>query len=147
MGNRAIITGTEDKSLGVYLHWNGGIESVYNFIQYAKLKGVRTFNEDAGYCTARLCQIIGNFFKGTLSVGVVTDCEDKTTDNDRYEIGDNWEIFHIKDGKVIVNAKPELDDIGDEISVEEWNESFMKEINKNMPDKVSGEAIKGAICK
>ena len=143
MGNRAIITGTEDKSLGVYLQWNGGIESVYNFIQYAKLKGVRTFNEDSGYCTARLCQIIGNFFRGTLSVGVITNCEDQTTDNGRYEIGDNWEIFHIKEGKVIANAKPEKDDVGyGETSVEEWNEGFMNEINKYMPDKFSEEDLK-----
>lgn len=90
----------------------------------------------------------GNFLEGTLSVGVITDCEDKTTDNGRYEIGDNWEIFHIKDGKTIANAKPELDDICDEeMFIEEWNECFMKLINKNMPDKLSGTAIKGAICK
>lgn len=30
MGNRAVIT-TEEKQIGVYLHWNGGRDSVQAF--------------------------------------------------------------------------------------------------------------------
>ena len=68
MGNRATVFFTDDgKAIeaGIYLHWNGGAESVYTFLDYAKSKGVRT---DAVYCMARMCQIIGNYFGGTLSL-------------------------------------------------------------------------------
>ena len=47
MGNRAVIT-TEigwacpTNHLGVYLHWNGGRDSVQAFLTYCKLKGYRT---------------------------------------------------------------------------------------------------------
>ncbi len=40
MGNRAVIT-TEDKQMGVYLHWNGGRDSVEAFLDYCDLQGFR----------------------------------------------------------------------------------------------------------
>lgn len=68
MSNRAVIT-TENKDLGVYLYWNGGRDSVEAFLMYCKLKGYRTPENDC-YGWARLCQVIGNFFGGELSVGI-----------------------------------------------------------------------------
>ena len=68
MGNRAVIT-TEDKQMGVYLHWNGGRDSVEAFLDYCDLQGFRSPDCD-GYGWARLCQVIGNFFGGGLSVGI-----------------------------------------------------------------------------
>ena len=42
MGNRAVITTRKDlKDIGVYLHWNGGRDSVEGFITYCKIKGYR----------------------------------------------------------------------------------------------------------
>jgi hypothetical protein len=73
MGNRAVITLDQeptDDSIGIYLHWNGGPESVLAFAEAAKQFGVRT--SDVSYGTARLAQIIGNYFGGTLSLGVGT---------------------------------------------------------------------------
>ena len=74
MGNRAVIAFQDETcrtvqpdSLGIYLHWNGGPESVTAFLDAAKELGVRREDE---YGAARLCQIIGNWFGGTLSVGV-----------------------------------------------------------------------------
>lgn len=58
-GNRAVIT-TEDKRIGVYIHWNGGRDSVEAFLKYCELKGYRKPEEDC-YGWARLCQVIGNF--------------------------------------------------------------------------------------
>ena len=88
MGNRAVITDT-DKRIGVYLHWNGGRHSVEAFLKYCKLRGFRT----GDYGFARLCQVIGNFFGGGLSVGIDTldhlDCDNG--DNGMY-IMDNWEL-------------------------------------------------------
>ena len=91
MGNRAVI-GFEDmdgnrdmSSVGIYLHWNGGRDSVESFLKAAKGYGVR--GGDSAYCIARLTQIIANFFGGTLSVGVD---QVKNLDCDNYDIGLYW---------------------------------------------------------
>lgn len=72
MGNRAVIAFTRDGSkpdLGVYLHWNGGPESVYCFLDAMQELGWR-FEE--GYGTARLAQLAGQLFGSNgLSVGIV----------------------------------------------------------------------------
>ncbi len=62
MGNRAVIT-TPDKKMGIYLHWNGGRDSVEAFLHYCELHGFRSPDRDP-YGWARLCQVIGNFFGG-----------------------------------------------------------------------------------
>ena len=97
MGNRAVITMAKkptENSVGIYLHWNGGAESVLAFAETAKHFGVRFSDETYGM--ARLAQIIGNFFGGTLSVGVGIlrnlDCENY--DNGTYRISfENDEVI------------------------------------------------------
>lgn len=72
MGNRAVITFDQNptgNSVGVYLHWNGGAESVYGFVKALDKYKVRD-SSDASYQLARFIQIVGNFFGGTTSVGV-----------------------------------------------------------------------------
>ena len=59
MGNRAIIT-TKKRDLGVYLHWNGGRDSVGAFLEYCELRGFRAPDSDT-YGWARLCQVICNY--------------------------------------------------------------------------------------
>lgn len=74
MGNRAIITTQNDfdnNGIGVYIHWNGGYDSVSAFLKYCELRGFRPPEED-DYGWARLCQIIGNYFGGDLSIGINT---------------------------------------------------------------------------
>lgn len=99
MGNRAAITnkfGAEnpEKGIGVYLHWNGGLDSVETFCKYCKLKGVRGVDSDPQYGFARLIQVIGNFFGGTTSIGVdvVANLDCDNYDNGVYVIDDDWEI-------------------------------------------------------
>ena len=65
MGNRAVIT-TEDKQIGIYVHWNGGRESVETFLAYCDMKNYRPPETDC-YGWARMCQVIGNFFGGSIS--------------------------------------------------------------------------------
>lgn len=97
MGNRALIKGI-GKGFAVYVHWNGGYDSVLAFTQYCKLKGYRSPESDT-YGTARLCQVIGNFFGGNLSVGLMNvqaDMTERTArelglDNGVYEL-ENWNI-------------------------------------------------------
>ncbi len=95
MGNRGIIT-TAEKDLGLYLHWNGGLSSVEGFLAYCKLKRYRTPLECPDYAFARLAQVVGNFFGGTCSVGLIPYRSDEDAlamawDNGVYVVG-NWEI-------------------------------------------------------
>lgn len=48
MGNRAVITtvGAKENDIGVYLHWNGGVESVEAFLTYCDLKGFHSPETD-----------------------------------------------------------------------------------------------------
>ena len=92
------------REIEVYLHWNGGWDSVQCFLEYCRLKGYRAPDDDYGW--ARLCQVIANYFTDLpgsnlfpqgqddgLSVGInayggwdVDFC-----DNKRYII-DGWRI-------------------------------------------------------
>lgn len=89
MGNRAVIKfgGTDQ---GIYLHWNGGVESVQAFLDCAKRYNLR----GGCYGAARLCQIIGNFFGGSLSLGVDSvrflDCDNG--DNGMFVVDEHWNI-------------------------------------------------------
>lgn len=91
MGNRAVIT-TPDKEMGVYLHWNGGRDSVEAFLHYCELQGFRSPDRDP-YGWARLCQVIGNFFGGGLSVGVgLYDQLDTDNGDNGVYIIEGWRI-------------------------------------------------------
>ena len=90
MGNRAVIQfGRSKKSPAIYLHWNGGKESVQAFLDVAKALDCRPDD----YGIARLAQIIGNFFGGTLSIGV--DIAERL-DRNNYDNG----TFIVKDWKI-----------------------------------------------
>lgn len=93
MGNRAVIA-TEKKDLGIYLHWNGGRDSVEAFLTYCKMQGFRSPETD-DYGWASLSQVISNFFGGGgTSVGI--DIYDKL-DTDNWDNG----TYIIKDWKII----------------------------------------------
>lgn len=98
MGNRAVITTeagwiSKENHVGIYLHWNGGRDSVEAFLMYCKLKGYRPPETDC-YGWARLAQVIGNFFGGELSIGIdtVSKLDYDNFDNGTYIIK-NWEII------------------------------------------------------
>ena len=119
MGNRAVIC-TEDKTLGVYVHWNGGRDSVEAFLLYCKMKGYRCPEND-NYGWARLCQVIGNFFGGIYSVGI--DRYDRLdTDN-----GDNG-TYIIKDWRIVGKEFEPLD----ELDIEQVK-NMLDAINGSMP--------------
>jgi len=98
MGNRAVITASKSKEvksakdIGIYLHWNGGRDSVEAFLKYCELRGFRSPDEDS-YGWARLTQVIANYFGGGNSIGVDTcdrlDCDN--WDNGVYII-EGWKI-------------------------------------------------------
>ena len=99
MGNRAIIQtreSYENEGIGVYLHWNGGYDSVSAFLKYCELKGYRTPDSDS-YGWARFCQVVGNFFGGGLSLGIKNFSKNagEWQDNGTYII-EGWKIVDRK---------------------------------------------------
>ena len=90
MGNRAVIT-TRERKVGLYLHWNGGRDSVEPLLRYCELQGYRPPSDD-DYGWARLAQVVGNFFGGSTSVGIgayTTDARMDPGDNGIYVI-EGW---------------------------------------------------------
>lgn len=99
MGNRAVITSKENfenDGIGIYVHWNGGRDSIEAFLKYCELKSYREPTFD-NYGWARLTQVISNFFGGTTSIGVdvVSHLDCDNYDNGVYII-DGWEIVDRK---------------------------------------------------
>ena len=100
MSNIAVITtkeNFENNGVGIYLHWNGGRDSVEAFLEYCKRKGYRPPEQDC-YGWAALSNVISNFFGGSgMSVGIdcvnYLDCDN--WDNGVYII-ENWEIIDRK---------------------------------------------------
>ena len=98
MGNRAVITASQSNDpkasndIGIYLHWNGGRDSVEAFLAYSNPRGFRPPDQD-NYGGARLCQVIANFFGGALSIGIDRCC---SLDCDNYDNGvyiiQGWDI-------------------------------------------------------
>ena len=97
MGNRAVITIKENNIpqedwQSLYLHWNGGRDTVEPLLHVAKLYDLRC-QDDPSYAIARLSQIIGNTLGGKLSLGVGTykQLDTDNADNGVYVVKD-WEI-------------------------------------------------------
>lgn len=82
MGNRAnvVFVAGEEISPAVYLHWQGGPESVYAFLDELDRRHCRP---DANYECARFIAIVAEFFDhddyGTLSLGVTNGPAEITT--------------------------------------------------------------------
>lgn len=102
MGNRAVIATSgylevqNSNDIGVYVHWNGGRDSVQAFLTYCKLQKFRSPETD-NYGWARLCQVIANYMGasgGGLSVGIDKCCN---LDCDNYDNG----VYIIKDWEII----------------------------------------------
>lgn len=99
MGNRAVITASKSRyvagsnDIGVYLHWNGGRDSVEAFLKYCELAGFRSPTHD-NYGYAGLVRVISNYFGDGLSLGI-----DKCSSLDC----DNWDngVYIIEGWKIV----------------------------------------------
>src|SRR5947209_40290 len=95
MGNRAhvifVSKNGHPPSPAVYLHWNGGPESVYAFLgELKRRKALGT----PDYAAARFAHVVGDFFDsneaGSLSLGVVNGPDAITPEAlAPYDHGDN----------------------------------------------------------
>lgn len=136
MGNRAVILSKNDmladgkinpNQIGVYLHWNGGRDSVSAFLKYCKLKCYRSPSTDC-YGWACLCNVISNFFGDGMSLGIDIasrlDCDNY--DNGVYII-DHWEIVGRLYNHGAEQANYDVD-------------SFVLRINEKMPEQIKIDA-------
>ena len=88
MGNRAVISFKcegvpKEYSPSIYLHWNGGRDSIEGFL---KAHEKATFR-NGDYGIARLIQLITNLFGGGLCVGVGVYSQ---MDTDNFDNGVYW---------------------------------------------------------
>ena len=121
MGNRAVITKDRDlNGIGVYLHWNGGRDSVEAFLAYCDLK--RYSGNDSAYWAAMLVNVCTNFFSSWLScgVGIAKNLDCDNYDNGVYFIDDEWRIV----GRKFEHGEEYRFDL----------EEMIKEIDKRQPE-------------
>lgn len=129
MGNRAVITPSEkDDAVSIYLHWNGGLESVLAFLHAARDLGVRDPLKDESYGMARLAQVIGMFFvESTDSLGIqpYKNADKDNFDNGVYVLGEGFTIAKRSEG---YNQRTELDqlDTGDRIKYQKIYDIIMQ---------------------
>ena len=108
MGNRAVIKALGNDNKAVYLHWNGGRDSIEAFLKYCELRGFRGFNDDYGM--ARFCQVVSNFFGADgLSIGI-TDYVESQGDNGVYVV-DGWKIVDRISFNGVEQSNHDLDDM------------------------------------
>ena len=97
MGNRAVISFQDEfykkeDSPSIYLHWQGGRDSIEAFLDASKRLGIR--GDDSTYCMARLTQIISNWLGGGqtgIGIGCYSNLDTDNGDNGTYWIK-NFEI-------------------------------------------------------
>ena len=98
MGNRAVITASKDKTagIGIYMHWNGGLDSVVAILDLAKERGYRNPESDETYAMARLCGLLHEFFgvgsSTSLGIGELKRLDCDNFDNGVYVVGNDWQI-------------------------------------------------------
>lgn len=102
MGNRALITleplTKENKVIAIYVHWNGGLESVQAIADVCKARDFRDSTSDKSYALARFIGVWHEFFGVTdgLSLGVYMvdwkNVKDSWLDNGVYTIGKDWKV-------------------------------------------------------
>lgn len=123
MGNRAVITSTK-KDLAVYLHWNGGRDTVEPLLDYCRMHGYHS-PAVCSYGYARICQVMGNFFGGSNCIGLSVYTHDREMDpgdNGIYVVDENWNI-------VERIGAPECE------QMEYPAKLVLAELDKNMPEK------------
>ncbi|MEQ1696187.1 MAG: hypothetical protein ABL901_10160 [Hyphomicrobiaceae bacterium] len=144
MGNRAVITlendAYEQHPVALYVHWNGGLESVLAFMTFTW----DTFQRGHGDMFtfhARLCQVIGNFFPDGLSLyGYdLAVAEQLSCDNGR---------FHFRVGSHAFELLGRANEIKGAKTHRYWQDSpnIFDTIRQAMPSKTANSSAIGSLC-
>ena len=130
MGNRAVLATRvegvpKEYSPAIYLHWNGGRDSVEGFL---KVINEKLEVRDGDYGWARLIQTITNFMGGTLSVGagVITRMDQDNFDNGVYWLKYNKQGWYIASREFFENRKEQQEYNIEEMADDIWKECFPK---------------------
>ena len=94
MGNRAVITTNQRRMCdmnSIYLHWNGGRDSIEAFLQYAKLRGLKNPNNEE--TMQELYRIIKNFLGNSCIYDKYSRLDTDNYDNGVYVINSDFEII------------------------------------------------------
>lgn len=97
MGNRCVITTRQNwrsGGIGIYLHWNGGRDSVEAFLKYCEIRGFMSPSED-NYGWAQLSRVIGNFLGDSVGIDTMWHLDVDNGDNGVYII-EGWKIIDRK---------------------------------------------------
>src|SRR5690349_1122453 len=98
MGNRAVITTApySDDNVGIYVHWNGGRDSVEAFLKAAEKLGYRSPDSDQSYGLARLTGMLCTFFgladDTCIGIGLNKELDTDNGDNGVYLIAPGWKV-------------------------------------------------------
>lgn len=124
MGNRAVITTSDSlNEMGIYLHWNGGRDSVEGFLAYCQMKGFAEDDEQYGF--ACLCGVIFNTFGNGTDLGL--------------DIAHNLDCNNYDNGVFIIKG---FDIVGRKYHDESCEQleydlrEFVKNIDDAMPEKM-----------
>ena len=103
MGNRAVIQFESMPEVGIYLHWNGGPESVLAFLHETRDRGGRS--GDTQYAFAALVGVITDLLHersgnshdlSSVGVGPIDSLDQNNYDNGVFVIDDNWRVIKRK---------------------------------------------------
>lgn len=122
MGNRAVITTApySDENVGIYLHWNGGRDSVEAFLLAAEKLSYRapSASGDLTYGLARLTGLLCTFFglaeDTCIGIGQCKNLDTDNGDNGVYVI-DGWKIVERRNYSGDEQASYDVEEFADKI--------------------------------
>ena len=111
MGNRAVIVSYDttkenaNKKIGIYVHWYGSKNHIKIFLRKAKMRNIRTIDEDPQYFWARFIQTVTDMitlrnkeYETGVGVGIVSQLDTDNGDNGVYYIDNKFKIVKQTDG-------------------------------------------------
>ena len=134
MGNRAVIAfGTKPESPAVYVHWNGGFESVQAFLEVASVWGYAGLLDKYEQAEG-VAKVIQNFFGETtkVDVGVLEELDTDNGDNGTYYVDTQTGHFAVVERSGRVNGVLPKDYSTLPFS-QEYYEGVLEQVHKQNP--------------
>ena len=137
MGNRAVVVFTDENwnnpGPAVYLHWNGGPDSIYAFLSELDRRKARQGN-DMAYQVARFIHVIGDYFDkdeaGSTSLGVMDAPKEISSEGlaDLCDIGSDNGVYVVNrnNGKLIMRRFVYGGKMSKELSKKQVKEEYKK---------------------
>ncbi|WP_416445441.1 hypothetical protein AB3K78_01185 [Leucobacter sp. HNU] len=125
MGNRAFIT-APGASVGIYLHWNGGLDSITAFLRYAELAGLPKASHE-GYWLAPYAGMLVNYFRNDGHTVSIETCDPR---NLQATAPDDNGTYVIEDYRIVGRIHgPEFEQRTHDLQV------MLREIDEKQPER------------